>query len=94
MFCPISDFDKVLYSCQLFSSYARNHKDARNLKKNTNFSLLIFDKVFLPVSKFSSRMIDNIWTEQWKVKDWCCQHVYFPLGFGETGEHCKPSTIV
>ena len=42
-----------MYTCKLFSVYLRDHEHTSDFQKD--FSLLTFEKVYLPVSRFSNK---------------------------------------
>ena len=46
-----------MYSCKIFGIYPRNHEHARDISRKKIFFSLIFEKVYLPVSKSSDTLI-------------------------------------
>ena len=48
-------FKVVMYSCKIFGSYPRHHEHA----KDFFCSSLMFKKVYLPVFKFSNRLVTS-----------------------------------
>ena len=45
-----------MHSCKLFGNYSRNHECKKDFK---NVSWLISEKVYLPLCKFSNRMMTS-----------------------------------
>ena len=56
----------------------------RNKGFPETFPWLIFNKVQLPVSKFSNRVIASV-LNNGRSKNLCCQYVHLPLTFFEVG---------
>ena len=50
-------FKVVMHSCELFGTYSRDHERKRDFQKN--FPWEIFEKIFLPLCKFSNRMMTS-----------------------------------